>query len=349
MPAQGPITPLDCRWPRMADSSSTPRPRPGWLSLWLHDLSSGATRELPGTERRGDAVLVGGPGEGRILRRRQDSRARSCERHRVRPRRCAIRPRRGVESSTAISCLRRHRTVALMRRDASGSIAALTTLESGETAHTWPSFLPDGRHVIFLVSVIAVVAIGDLDRVARRSVVAQATVRRRCASDRADPGPDSDLKTSGPQDLTILLPERSRADGAADRCEHARAVRTRGRRGIAGGPRPARTDLRDGDGGCADLRRAGHDAARAALADARRHAGGIDERADRCVGPAHRAGRQTDRRDGDRSPTAHARCVHPHRHRNRRRRDCRCRPMSTRAACGRRTACASRGPDSGAR
>jgi Tol biopolymer transport system component len=41
-----------------------------------------------------------------------------------------------------------------MRRSASGSIAAFTTLEqaSGETSHTWPSFLPDGKHVIFLVS-----------------------------------------------------------------------------------------------------------------------------------------------------------------------------------------------------
>ncbi len=40
----------------------------------------------------------------------------------------------------------------LMRRDASGSITALTTLESGETSHAWPAFLQDGRHVIFLVT-----------------------------------------------------------------------------------------------------------------------------------------------------------------------------------------------------
>ena len=41
-----------------------------------------------------------------------------------------------------------------MRRGASGSIATFTTLDAanGETAHSWPTFLPDGRHVIFLVT-----------------------------------------------------------------------------------------------------------------------------------------------------------------------------------------------------
>ena len=41
---------------------------------------------------------------------------------------------------------------ALMRRDASGSIAAWTKLEAGETSHAWPAFLPNGSHVIFLVT-----------------------------------------------------------------------------------------------------------------------------------------------------------------------------------------------------
>ncbi|MBY0493097.1 MAG: hypothetical protein K2Y23_02665 [Cyanobacteria bacterium] len=40
----------------------------------------------------------------------------------------------------------------LMKRDASGSIVPLTTLASGDTSHAWPSFLPDGRHVIFLIT-----------------------------------------------------------------------------------------------------------------------------------------------------------------------------------------------------
>ncbi len=41
-----------------------------------------------------------------------------------------------------------------MRRDAGGAITALTKVDAanGETSHTWPSFLPDGRHLIFLVA-----------------------------------------------------------------------------------------------------------------------------------------------------------------------------------------------------
>jgi hypothetical protein len=42
----------------------------------------------------------------------------------------------------------------LMRRKADGTVAAFTTLDTaaGETAHGWPAFLADGRHVVFLVS-----------------------------------------------------------------------------------------------------------------------------------------------------------------------------------------------------
>jgi len=40
----------------------------------------------------------------------------------------------------------------LKRRDPSGTVTALTTLQPGETSHAWPSFLPDGRHLIFLVT-----------------------------------------------------------------------------------------------------------------------------------------------------------------------------------------------------
>ena len=42
----------------------------------------------------------------------------------------------------------------LTKRDVNGAVATLTSLDSanGETAHGWPSFLPDGRHVIFVVN-----------------------------------------------------------------------------------------------------------------------------------------------------------------------------------------------------
>jgi hypothetical protein len=42
----------------------------------------------------------------------------------------------------------------LQRRAANGTVTPLTTLdrEAGESAHSWPAFLPDGRHVAFLVT-----------------------------------------------------------------------------------------------------------------------------------------------------------------------------------------------------
>jgi len=40
---------------------------------------------------------------------------------------------------------------ALLHRHVDGSITPFTTLESGEAAHSWPAFLPDGKHLIFLV------------------------------------------------------------------------------------------------------------------------------------------------------------------------------------------------------
>jgi len=89
----------------------------------------------------------------------------------------------------------------LMRRDAGRAVIALTKLESDETSHTWPSFLADGRHVIFLVtssqssrSGIWIVSLDD-----------PASRKRLFAADSQAIVPSvQDLKTSGPQDLTIL-------------------------------------------------------------------------------------------------------------------------------------------------
>ena len=346
MPAQGPITPLDSRWPRMADSWSTLRPRPGWPRCGCTTCRAARRASCPARAARRCR-------SGRRTWRRSDSsRAErsACWIWRAAPHRTSL----DAPSGRGAAWNRDGDLVfapspnsALMRRDASGSIAALTTLEAGET-----------------VACVAVVSrrrpSRDLSRHAQRSRrdrgsgSPRSTIHRhgndcsrpmRRRSLQLKPRPQ-DLRTSRPH---RPLPQRSRIDGAAARCRHARAMRPRGGRRVAGRPRPARADLRDRIGRCADLRRAGHDAARAAMADARRHAGGIAERADRCVGSAHRAGRQTDRRDGDRSRNSARSMSSSAPDRNRRRRGCRCRPTSTRAACGRRMACASRGPDSGAR
>ena len=128
-----------------------PAAKAGVVSLWLHDLSSGATRALPGTDAAAmpfwspDMTRVGFFAGGKIR---------------------SIDLAGGTTSDLADASAGRGAAWngpgdlvfapspngPLMRRDASGSITALTTLESGETSHAWPSFLPDGRHVIFLVT-----------------------------------------------------------------------------------------------------------------------------------------------------------------------------------------------------
>ena len=90
-----------------------------------------------------------------------------------------------------------------MRRDAAGSIAALTTLDcDGETSHTWPSFLPDGRHVIFLVTssqpARSGIWIASLDDPSARKRLVGADAQAIVPSIQA-------LNASGPQALAILF------------------------------------------------------------------------------------------------------------------------------------------------
>ena len=138
------------------------------VSLWLHDLSSGATRALPGTD--GAAMPFWSPDMARIgFFAGGKIRAIDLAGGTTSDLADAPAGRGAAWNRSGDLVFAPSPNGPLMRRDASGAITALTTLESGETSHTWPSFLPDGRHVIFLVTVIAAVAIGNLDRVARRS------------------------------------------------------------------------------------------------------------------------------------------------------------------------------------
>jgi Tol biopolymer transport system component len=91
----------------------------------------------------------------------------------------------------------------LMHRDANGKIAAFTTLDAanGETSHTWPAFLPDGRHIVFLVTASqssrSGIWIAPLDNPSSR--------RRLIAADsQAVVVAAQDLKASRPQGLAIL-------------------------------------------------------------------------------------------------------------------------------------------------
>jgi hypothetical protein len=121
------------------------------VSFWLHDLSSGATRALPGTDGAAmpfwwaNVAKIGFFAGGKIR---------------------AIDLASGTTSDLADAAAGRGAAWnragdlvfapspngTLMRRDAAGAVTPLTKLESGETSHRWPSFLADGKHVIFLVT-----------------------------------------------------------------------------------------------------------------------------------------------------------------------------------------------------
>ena len=186
-----------------------PAAKAGVVSLWLHDLSSGATRALPGTDAAAmpfwsaDMAKIGFFAGGKIR---------------------VVDLAAGTTSDLADAPSGRgaswHRDGSvvfapaanggLVRRDAQGSIAPLTTLESGESAHTWPSFLANGTHVIFLVTASqpsrSGIWIAALNEPAAR--------KRLIVADAQAIVPAQDLKTShlrqgfggqaGPQDLAVL-------------------------------------------------------------------------------------------------------------------------------------------------
>ena len=194
-----------------------PATKAGVVALWLHDLSSGATRALPGTDTAAmpfwapDMTRIGFFAAGKIR---------------------SIDLASGTTSDLADSSGGRGAAWngsgdlvfapspngPLMRRDASGSIAAITTLEPGETSHTWPSFLPDGRHLMFLVtssqpsrSGIWIASLDDPS--ARKRLIgadAQAIVPstqnlKTSELQNLKTSELQNLKTSEPQNLTILF------------------------------------------------------------------------------------------------------------------------------------------------
>ncbi len=130
-----------------------PAAKAGVVTLWLQDLRNGEARTLPGTD--GAAMPFWSPDGSRIgffaggkIRAFDSASGTVTDLADASPGRGAAWNRAGdlVFAPSAAG--------ALMKRDWSGSLGPLTTIDTatGETAHSWPSFLSDGRHVIFLVT-----------------------------------------------------------------------------------------------------------------------------------------------------------------------------------------------------
>ena len=130
-----------------------PAAKAGVVTLWLQDLRNGDARTLPGTDGAAmpfwspDGTKIGFFAGGKI-RAFDPASGTVAELAEASSGRGAAWNRAGdlVFAPSAAG--------PLMKRDASGSTGPLTTIDaaSGETAHAWPSFLPDGRHLIFLVT-----------------------------------------------------------------------------------------------------------------------------------------------------------------------------------------------------
>jgi Tol biopolymer transport system component len=128
-----------------------PAAKAGVATLWLHDLSSGSTRELSGTDGAAmpfwsaDATRIGffSAGKIRVLELANGTTSELAD---------APSGRGAAWNASGDLIFAPSPSGGLMRRDEAGSITTITKLESSDTAHAWPAFLPDGRHVIFLVT-----------------------------------------------------------------------------------------------------------------------------------------------------------------------------------------------------
>ena len=130
-----------------------PAAQGGVISLWLQDLSTGETRALPATD--GAAAPFWSPDEARVgFLSGGRVRAIHLASGAVTDLAEVTSGRGGTWNSAGDLVFAPDGTSGLMRRSADGTIAALTTVdrEAGEQGHSWPAFLPDGRHVAYLVT-----------------------------------------------------------------------------------------------------------------------------------------------------------------------------------------------------
>ena len=130
-----------------------PAAQGGVISLWLQDLSTGETRALPATN--GAAAPFWSPDEARVgFLSGGRVRAIHLASGAVTDLAEVTSGRGGTWNSAGDLVFAPDGTSGLMRRSADGTIAPLTTVdrEAGEQGHSWPAFLPDGRHVAYLVT-----------------------------------------------------------------------------------------------------------------------------------------------------------------------------------------------------
>ena len=128
-----------------------PAAKAGVVTLWLQDLRTGETRALPGTDQGvapfwsvdGSRIGFFAGGQLRVLDLNAGTVSALAD---------AATPRGATWNATGDIVFAPGANGALMRRVVDGSVAPWSTLATAEIAHVWPSFLDDGRHVVFLVT-----------------------------------------------------------------------------------------------------------------------------------------------------------------------------------------------------
>lgn len=181
-----------------------PAAKAGVATLWLHDLRSGDTRALPGTERAAapfwsaDGTRVGFFADGhlRVVELSNDTASSLAD---------APSPRGGSWNAAGDIVFAGAANSGLTRRHVDGSIAPFTTIDAaaGETSHAWPAFLTDGKHLVFLVTA------NDRSRsgIWITSLEDPSSRRRLTAAESQPlvrPAPPQPVKASRPQAHTLL-------------------------------------------------------------------------------------------------------------------------------------------------
>jgi Tol biopolymer transport system component len=181
-----------------------PAAKAGVVTLWLHDLRSGETRALPGSEQAAapfwsaDGARLGFFAGGRL-------RVIDLANGTVSSLGDAPSPRGAAWNAAGDIVFAAAANSGLIKRSVDGSIAPFTTLDTAasETSHSWPAFLPDGRHIVFLVSAHdrsrAGIWMTSLD---------DPSARKRLAASESQPlvvAPVQALKPSDPQAHALLF------------------------------------------------------------------------------------------------------------------------------------------------
>jgi Tol biopolymer transport system component len=128
-----------------------PAAKAGVVTLWLQDLRTSETRALPGTDHAvtpfwsADGSRIGffSGGQLRVLDLNAGTVSTLAD---------AASPRGATWNAAGDIVFAPAANGALMKRAVDGSIGPWTTLATPETGHVWPTFLDDGRHVVFLVT-----------------------------------------------------------------------------------------------------------------------------------------------------------------------------------------------------